>query len=121
MWTAAGTLGLHQASAQQPAAEPSVVAAAAPASLVARNPAVTSSRAVSPPVNATTLRPDTTKVIQIYSGAGYFDLALAEKLRPALVKGLASTRSNALPAPPAAISVPVKAEGPKNVTEVSNL
>jgi hypothetical protein len=97
------------------------MAAAAPASLVARNPAVTSSRPVSPPVNATAQRPDTTKVIQIYGGAGYFDLALAEKLRPELVKGLASTRSNALPAPPVTTSVPVKAEGPKKVTEVSNL
>jgi hypothetical protein len=121
LWTAAGTLGSHQVSAQQTVPKPSAVTATAPASPVAHNPSVTSGRPVSPPVNATAQRPDTTKVVQIYGGSGYFDLALAEKLRPELVKGLASTRSNALPAPPVTISVPVKAEGPKNVTEVSNL
>jgi hypothetical protein len=118
----AGTLCDHRAAAQQAAPETPAVAAAAPASLVARNPGVTSNRTVSPtaPSNAAA-RPDTTKVVQIYGGAGYFDLALAEKLRPRLVKGLASTSSNSLPAPRAAISVPAKADGPKKETEVSNL
>jgi len=120
---AAGSIGLYDGAAQQAAPETPATASPAPASLVAHNTAVTSSRPASPPlpVNASTQQPNRTKVVRVYGGAGYFDIALAEKLRPKLAKGFASTKSNPVKAVPDQVIVPVKADSQRKATAVSNL
>jgi hypothetical protein len=120
---AAGLIGVHEGAAQQAGPETPATAAPAPASLVAHNTAVTSSRPASPPlpVNASAQQPNRTKVVRIYGGAGYFDIALAEKLRPRLAKGFASTKFNLAKAAPGEVSVPAKADNQNKVPPVSNL
>jgi hypothetical protein len=63
------------------------------------------------PASAAPQDSDETKVVRIYRGTGYFDQAMAEKLRPNLAKAFAPAKSAALPAVPvaaiAAGSVPV--------------
>jgi len=124
---AAGFIGLLQAAAQQagpsPAPETPATAGPAPASLVAHNTAVTASRPASPPlpVNTSAQQPNRTKVVRVYGGAGYFDVALAEKLRPRLAKGFALTKSNLVRAASGEVSVPAKAESQNKLTPVSNL
>jgi hypothetical protein len=124
---AAGLIGLQRGVAQQAvpssAAEVPAPASAAPASLVARNVSVASSRPVSSatPANATAQRPSQTKIVRIYGGAGYFDIALAEELRPRLTKGFASARPGLAKPSSVQVSAPTKADDQKKVTTASNL
>ena len=122
---AVGLIGVHQGAAQQagPSPAPPATAGPAPASLVAHNTAVTPSRPASPPlpVNASAQQPNRTKVVRIYGGAGYFDIALAEKLRPRLARGFASTKSNPVKAASAEVSVPAKIDSQNKLTPVSTL
>jgi hypothetical protein len=113
---ASGSVGLQRAAAQQagppPAPEP------ASASLVARNPLVTSSRAVAPrsPANPAGQQSIQTKVVRIYGGAGYFDVALAKKLRPMLAKAFASSMPEPLKlAPVEPVAAPPTPESQKKV------
>jgi hypothetical protein len=122
----AGSIGLYQGAAQQAGALPGPETpgtAGAPAALVAHIAAVTSSRSASPPlpVNTSAQHPNRTKVVRIYVGAGYFDIALAEKLRPKLAKGLASTNFNLAKAASGEVSVPAKVDNQNKVPPVSNL
>jgi hypothetical protein len=56
------------------------------------------------------VKPQTAKVVRIYSGAGYFDVALAEKLRPMLAKAFpASGPDLAKSVPGAAVAATAKA------------
>jgi hypothetical protein len=43
--------------------------------------------------NGTVPEPEQTRVAQVYRGAGYFDAALAEKLKPMLAKALGASKS----------------------------
>jgi hypothetical protein len=85
-----GSAGLHQAAAQ------AAPGGALPSSNVAHNTGVGPSRPAPPPfrqsmAEVTSQQPDQTKVVRIYGGAGYFDAALAEKLRPILARTFNST------------------------------
>jgi hypothetical protein len=112
---AAGSLGLERAAAQL-ASPP----AGAPASNVAYKPVVQSSRLAQSPTsqaNTAAQQPGQTKVVRIYGGAGYFDNALAEKLRPMLVKAFETPRPEAPKAvPAAAVATPVKSESQSKLT-----
>jgi hypothetical protein len=56
----------------------------------------------------------TTKVVRIYNGAGSFDDALADKLRPMLAKAFPSSMpESAKAAPGATIAAPAKPENKK--------
>jgi hypothetical protein len=121
---ATGSIGLYQGAAQQAGASPAAeTPVTGPASLVAHNTAVTSSRPAGPPlpVDASAQHPNRTKVVRIYGGAGYFDITLAEKLRPRLAKGFASTKFNLAKAAPGEVPVPTKADNQNKVPPVSNL
>ena len=48
-------------------------------------------RANASKTNGTAPEPEQTKVAQVYRGAGYFDAALAEKLKPMLAKALGAS------------------------------
>lgn len=127
LFLAAGSIGLQRGAAQQAvpssAAEAPATASAPPASLVARNITVASSRPVSSatPANATAQHPSQTKVVRIYGGAGYFDIALAEELRPRLAKGFASAKPGSAKPASGQVSVPGKTDDQKKVTTASNL
>jgi hypothetical protein len=118
----AGSLGLQRAAAQvAPAPAPISPApvAALPASYVAHNTAVKPSRPPQTPTsqtNAAAQQPDQTKVVRIYGGAGYFDNALAEKLRPMLAKAFPSSRPDPKEVPGAAIAAPAKGESQSKLT-----
>jgi hypothetical protein len=124
---AASSIGLHQGAAQQADATPAPAIpstiGAAPASLLARNTAVTSIRPARPPlpVNASAQQPNRTKVVRVYGGAGYFDITLAEKLRPGLARGFASAKSTLVKAASGEVSVPTKAESQNKAPPLSNL
>jgi hypothetical protein len=121
---ATGSIGLYQGAAQQAGASPAQeTPATGPASLVAHNPAVTSSRLASPPlpVDASAQHPNRTKVVRVYGGAGYFDVALAEKLLPRLAKGFASTKFNLAKATSGEVSVPTKADNQNKAPPLPNL
>jgi hypothetical protein len=120
---AAGSLGLQRAAAQvAPAPAPVSPAPAAPlpSSYVAHNAAVKPSRPPQTPIsqtNAAAQQPDQTKIVRIYGGAGYFDNALAEKLRPMLAKAFPSSRPDAPQAVPgAAVAAPAKGESQTKLT-----
>jgi hypothetical protein len=120
-------IALPRVSAQQPAspnvgeipATPSVGAA----SLVAHNLSTKPNRTLSlgAPVNSQVPQPNRTKVIGIYSGAGFFDLLLAEKLRPGLSKGFAASKPGIAKPTLGDIAAPAKVDGPKQIPVVSNL
>jgi hypothetical protein len=66
-------------------------------------------------------QPDQTKVLRIYSGAGYFDNALAEKLRPMLDKAFLTSRTGAPKAVPGtAVAAPAKPESQMKVAEAAH-
>ena len=97
-----GSLGLQEAAAQ------STLKLAPPPSPIISSPGVVA------PENAN--KPGTTKLVRIYNGAGYFDGALAERLRPMLAKAFPSS----MPVPPQAVPVatavaPAKPESQKKV------
>jgi len=70
--------------------------------------------------NAAPQQPDKTKVLRIYGGAGYFDNALAEKLRPTLDKAFPTSSTDAPKAVPgAAVAAPAKPESQKKVAEAA--
>src|ERR1700738_3169073 len=104
---AAGSLGLERAAAQ-------LAPPPAPASYVAHNTAINSSRPPQTPgsqTNAAAQQPGQTQAVRIYGGAGYFDNALAEKLRPMLAKAFGTSRPDAPKAVPgAAVAAPAKSE-----------
>jgi hypothetical protein len=87
---------------------------------VAHNTAVKPSRPPQTPTsqtNAATQQHDQTKVVRIYGGEGYFDNALAEKLRPMLAKAFPSSRPEAPKAVPgAAVAAPAKGESQGKLT-----
>jgi hypothetical protein len=125
---AAGSLGLQRAAAQlapPPAPVSPAPAGALPASYVAHNTAVKASRPPQTPgskANAAAQQPDQTKVVRIYGGAGYFDNALAEKLRPMLAKAFPTSGPDAPKAVPgAAVAAPAKPESQKKVAEAAHL
>ena len=117
---AAGSLGLERAAAQL-ASPP----AGAPASNVAYKPVVQSSRLAQTPgsqANAAAQQPGQTKIVRIYGGAGYFDNALAEKLRPMLAKAFPSSKPDAPKAVPgAAVAAPAKGESQTKLTLAAHL
>jgi hypothetical protein len=76
---------------------------------------------IAAPVNSEVPQPDRTKVIRIYSGAGFFDLLLAQKLRPGLSKGFAASKSGIVKPTTGEIATPAQADGPKQIPVVSNL
>jgi hypothetical protein len=66
--------------------------------------------------------PGQTKVVRIYLGAGYFDRALAAKLRPILAKAFASSKNDALKmVPDAAVAAPGKVESRTKLTSAPPL
>ena len=68
-------------------------------------------------MNLAPAAPGQTKVVRIYLGAGYFDHALADKLRPILAKAFASSKPDALKVvPDAAVAAPGKAESRSKLT-----
>ena len=107
---ASGSVSLQPADAQiapAPAASqlaaPPAPSSAAPSGVVHN----TSTHASHPgpipaPASAAPQDSDETKVVRIYRGTGYFDQAMAEKLRPNLAKAFAPAKSAALPALPVA-------------------
>jgi hypothetical protein len=107
---ASSSFSLQPADAQiAPAPVASQLAAPPPPSSAAPSGVVhnTSTHASHPgpipaPASAATQDSDETKVVRIYRGTGYFDQAMAEKLRPNLAKAFAPARSAALPALPVA-------------------
>jgi hypothetical protein len=104
-----GLIALPRVSAQQPV-----------------SPDATSTRpnhtqSLAGPVNSQERQPDQTKVIRIYSGAGFFDLLLAEKLRTGLSKGFAASQSGIAKPTTGEIAAPAKVDGPKQIPVVSNL
>ena len=63
-----------------------------------------------------------TKVIRVYLGAGYFDRALAARLRPILAKAFASAKNDAQKVvPDAAVAAPEKAESRSKLTSAPTL
>jgi hypothetical protein len=122
---ATGLSVLSYASAQQPVAAPTAeipATSAGTASLVAHSLSskLNHSLSLAAPVNSQVRQPDRTKVIRIYSGAGFFDLLLAEKLRPGLSTGFASKSGIAQPTA-GEIAAPAQVDGPKQIPVVSNL
>ena len=114
----------------QPAAAQSAPTAGAFPANVAHNTAVAASRPGIPGsptprlghANAAPQQADQTKVVRIYSGAGYFDGALAEQLRPILAKAFASSKNDALKVvPDAAVAAPGKAESRSKLTSAPPL
>jgi hypothetical protein len=63
--------------------------------------------------------PTPTKVIKIYNGAGSFDDALAEKLRPTLAKTFPSSVPESPKAAPGGTAVPTKTESQKKLAEAT--
>ncbi len=124
---ATGLSALPCASAQEPAATPAAETPATPsagvASLVAHNLTIKPNHtlSLSAPANSQVRQPDRTKVIRIYGGAGFFDLLLAEKLRPRLSKGFAASRTGIAKPTAGEIAVPAQVDGPKPIPVVSNL
>jgi hypothetical protein len=84
---------------------------------VAHNTSVASSRPVAPglPVDPNVRPTDKTKVLRIYGGAGYFDLALAEELRPTLAKALALQQIDPVKTVPSQVTIPLKADSQRKV------
>jgi hypothetical protein len=128
LFVAAESLALERAAAQLAPSTPSVSPAPAPAlpaSYVAHNTAVKPSRPPQTPTsqtNAAAQQPDKTKIVRIYGGAGYFDNALAEKLRPMLAKAFPSSRPDAPKAVPgAAVAAPAKGESQSKLTLAAHL
>jgi hypothetical protein len=119
---AASPISVQKAAAQQPVASPTPENPAA-ASLVARNTVTKSSHPESPrpAVDQTARQINQTKVVRIYGGSGYFDLAMAEKLRPMLAKGFASSEPDPVKSVPDKVSAPAKANSQEGVLGVSNL
>ena len=73
-------------------------------------------------MNLAPAAPGQTKVVRIYLGAGYFDRALAAKLRPILAKAFASSKNDALKVvPDAAVATPGKAESRSKLTSAPPL
>jgi len=100
-----GSVGLQRAEAQLAPPPPPVVSSpgAVPSAGVASSPGAT-------------------KVVRIYEGAGYFDDALAEKLRPALAKAFPSSKPDTAKAVSgAAAADPAKPEYQKKVAEAAHL
>jgi hypothetical protein len=124
---AAGLSALPYASAQQPVTAPATELPTTPsvgaASLVAHNLSTTSNHtlSLSAPANSQVRQPDRTKVIRIYGGAGFFDLLLAEKLRPRLSKGFAASKPGIDKPTAGEIAAPAQVNGPKPIPVVSNL
>jgi hypothetical protein len=124
---AAGLSALPYASAQEAVSAPATEIPATPsaglASLVAHNLSTKSNHtlSLSAPANSLARQPDRTKVIRIYGGAGFFDLLLAEKLRPGLSKGFAASKSGIAKPAAGEIAPPAQVDGPKQIPVVSNL
>ena len=120
-----GSIAFTRAGAQQsPATEnPPSAASSAPSSLAAHSTSVASRRQVVPslPVDPNVRPADKTKVLRIYGGAGYFDVALAEELRPTLAKTLALVRVDSVKTVPSQVAVPLKADTQRKVPVAANL
>src|SRR5438552_5945961 len=77
-------LGAAGASQAGPQPAPPVAGRQAPSPVPARQPLPTTVAAKA--ANQTAAEPAPTKIIRVYRGEGYFDNALAEKLRPVLTE-----------------------------------
>jgi hypothetical protein len=74
------------------------------------------------PANAALQQADRTKILRIYGGSGYFDHALADKLRPALFKAFPFAKSEpAKPVPGISKTAPAKVEGQTKMTGAPHL
>jgi hypothetical protein len=113
-----GSIAFTRAGAQQsPATEnPPSTASSAPTSVASRRQ-VAPSLPIDPNVRSTVK----TKVLRIYGGAGYFDLALAEELRPTLAKALALQQIDLVKTVPSQVTVPLKADTQRKVPVAANL
>ena len=124
---ASSSVGLQRAAAQLAAAAPPglpATAAASPSSFVAHNTTVKSRPAAitSGQTNAVSQQPDQTKIVRIYAGAGYFNVALAIKLSPLLAKAFVSSGPDPLKSVSAEpVAAPAKVEIPSKVTVPSHL
>ena len=108
---ATGFLGLQRAVAQ--AAGPPAFQLPASAQLPAP--------VALPSANAAD-RASTTNVVRIYSGPGYFDAALAERLRPMLAKGFALSKPERLKSVPAEpLAAPATPDSQKKVAQTPRL
>ena len=119
---AASSVGLHRADAQIAPAHAAAQLAPPPAPSIADPSGVvhnTSTHASHPgpipaPASAAPQDSDETKVVRVYRGTGYFDQAMAEKLRPNLAKAFAPAKSAALqPLPGAAVAAGSVPAAPK--------
>jgi hypothetical protein len=73
------------------------------------------------PATGVTAKPTVTKILKIYNGAGYFDDALAQRLRPMLAKAFpGSVPAPAKAVPVASISAPAKTDNQKKVAEAAH-
>jgi hypothetical protein len=124
---ATGLTALPYAKAEQPVSAPTTespaTSTAGTASLVAHNLStkVNHALSLSAPVNSQVRQPDRTKVIRIYGGAGFFNLLLAEKLRPRLSKGFVASKSGIAKPAAGEIAAPAQANSQKQIPVVSNL
>jgi len=95
-----GSIGLHRAAAQFGPPAPPVVS----------SPGV---------VPSATTTPGNTRVVRIFTGSGYFDDALAAKLRPALAKAYPFS----IPEPVKAVATsaaPANSDSQKKIAEAAN-
>src|SRR5438132_13692300 len=90
-------LGAAAASQAVPQTAPPVPARQGTPAVPARQPLPTTVAAN--PANQTAAEPAPTKIIRVYRGEGYFDNALAEKLRPVLTRKPEPAPSQGSPAP----------------------
>jgi hypothetical protein len=110
-----GSIAFTRAGAQQsPTTEnrPST-GSSAPTSVASRRQ-VAPSLPIDPNVRSTAK----TKVLRIYGGAGYFDVALAQELRTTLAKALALEQAKMIQSQ---VTVPLKADSQSKVPVASNL
>ena len=113
---------------QAPGFVPSESASATQPQAASKKLPVTQQRANAPGMNETAKEPEPTKVARIYHGAGYFDAALAERLRPMLAKTFAPSNNERNPVSRMlqsvsgkSDSVPSKDEGPRKIAVADGL
>ena len=90
---------------------------------------VTQPRPMTPGLNETAKQPEPTKIARIFRGKGFFDEALAERLKPMLAKTFApsnndrnsASRTLQQPAPAKSDSAPGKEESPRKIAAADSL
>jgi hypothetical protein len=114
--------------AQPPGFVPMASSAPTPQPTAGAKKSAAAQPAVLPGTNETAKEPEQTKVARIYSGTGYFDAGLAEKLRPMLAKTFGSSNDDRNPVSRIMESVTgngkspgAKDEGPSKIVEAGKL